>query len=58
VWLQQVGGDGLRLTTGRRECMDVAFSADDTRVLFTAADWRRAKLSTSTCRRSAAHRDW
>ena len=38
VWLQQVGGDGLRLTTGRRECMDVAFSADDTRVLFTAAD--------------------
>jgi len=38
VWLQQVGGEGLRLTTGRRECMDVAFSADDTRVLFTAAD--------------------
>jgi Tol biopolymer transport system component len=38
VWLQQVGGESLRLTTGLRECMDAAFSADDTRVLFTAAD--------------------
>lgn len=44
VWLQQVGGDGLRLTTGRRECMDAAFSANDTRVLFTAAD-RDGQLS-------------
>jgi serine/threonine protein kinase/Tol biopolymer transport system component len=36
VWLQQVGGAAIRLTTGQRECADPTFSADDTRVLFTA----------------------
>jgi len=36
VWLQQIGGEALQLTTGQRECMDVSFSADDTRVLYTA----------------------
>ena len=37
VWLQQVGGGAVRLTTGMRECAEPTFSADDTRVLFTAA---------------------
>jgi len=36
VWLQQVGGAAMRLTSGQRECADSTFSADDTRVLFTA----------------------
>ena len=38
VWLQQVGGAAVRLTTGMRECAEPTFSADDTRVIFTAAD--------------------
>ena len=37
VWLQQVGGAAVQLTTGMRECAEPAFSADDTRVIFTAA---------------------
>jgi Tol biopolymer transport system component len=37
VWLQQVGGAAVRLTTGMRECAEPTFSADDTRVVFTAA---------------------
>ena len=37
VWLQQVGGAAVRLTTGMRECAEPTFSADDTRVIFTAA---------------------
>jgi len=37
VWLQQVGGSAVRLTTGMRECAEPAFSADDTRVIFSAA---------------------
>jgi serine/threonine protein kinase/Tol biopolymer transport system component len=36
VWLQEVGGAAMRLTSGLRECADPAFTADDTRVLFTA----------------------
>jgi hypothetical protein len=36
VWLQQIGGAAMRLTAGLRECAEPAFSADHTRVLFTA----------------------
>ena len=36
VWVQQVGGQAIRLTTNQRECLDVSFSPDDTRILFTA----------------------
>ncbi len=37
VWLQQVGGAAVQLTTGLRDCGEPAFSADDTRVIFSAA---------------------
>ena len=37
VWLQQVGGAAVQLTTGMRECREPAFSHDDTRVIFSAA---------------------
>ncbi len=37
LWLQQVGGAAVQLTTGMRECAEPAFSADDTRVIFNAA---------------------
>ena len=37
VWLQQVGGSAVQLTTNMRECAEPAFSADDTRVIFSAA---------------------
>jgi Tol biopolymer transport system component len=37
VWLQQIGGAALRLTSNQRECADPAFSSDDTRVIFTAS---------------------
>lgn len=36
VWLQEVGGAAMRLTSGLRDCADPAFSADDAKVLFTA----------------------
>ena len=36
VWLQQIGGAAMRLTSGLRDCADPTFSADDTKVLFTA----------------------
>ena len=36
VWLQQVGGAAVQLTSGQRDCAEPTFSADDTRVLFTA----------------------
>ena len=37
VWLQQIGGAAVRLTSGQRDCAEPTFSADDTRVLFSAA---------------------
>jgi len=37
VWLQQVGGAAVQLTTGMRECEEPTFSADDTCVIFSAA---------------------
>src|SRR5690349_6822115 len=36
VWLQQVGSRAIQLTSGQRECADCTFSADDTRIFFTA----------------------
>ena len=36
IWLQQIGGAAMRLTSGQRDCTDLAFSADDTRIIFTA----------------------
>ncbi len=36
VWLQQVGGAAVQLTSGQCDCAEPTFSADDTRVLFTA----------------------
>jgi Tol biopolymer transport system component len=36
VWLQQVGGAAVQITSGQRDCAEPTFSADDTRVLFTA----------------------
>ena len=36
VWLQQVGGAAVQLTSGLRDCAEPTFSADDTRVLFSA----------------------
>ena len=36
VWLQQVGGAAVQLTSGQRDCAEPTFSGDDTRVLFTA----------------------
>jgi len=36
VWLQQVGGAAVQLTSGQRDCAEPTFSADDTQVLFTA----------------------
>ena len=38
VWLQQVGGAAVQLTSGQRDCAEPTFSADDTRVLFTAIE--------------------
>src|SRR3954468_813980 len=37
VWLHQVGGAAVQITSGQRDCAEPTFSADDTRVLFTAA---------------------
>ena len=36
VWLQQVGGAAVQLTTGMRDCAEPVFSPDDTRVIFSA----------------------
>ena len=36
LWLQQVGGAAMQLTTGQQDCAEPTFSGDDTRVLFTA----------------------
>jgi Tol biopolymer transport system component len=36
VWLQQIGGAAVQLTSGQRDCAEPTFSGDDTRVLFTA----------------------
>jgi dipeptidyl aminopeptidase/acylaminoacyl peptidase len=38
IWLHQVGGSAVCLTSGTCERSHVSFSADDTRLVFTAAD--------------------
>jgi len=38
IWIQQIGGAALRLTTGEREYSHLSFSPDDTRVIFTGTD--------------------
>src|SRR6185436_281308 len=38
IWLQQIGGAAVCLTSGARERSFLAFSADDTRLVFTATD--------------------
>jgi Tol biopolymer transport system component len=38
IWIQQIGGAALRLTTGEREYSHLSFSPDDTRIIFTATD--------------------
>src|SRR6185503_21274722 len=38
IWMQQIGGAALRLTSGEREYSRLSFSADDTRIIFTATD--------------------
>jgi Tol biopolymer transport system component len=38
IWIQQLGGAALRLTTGDREYSHLSFSPDDTRIIFTGTD--------------------
>jgi serine/threonine protein kinase/Tol biopolymer transport system component len=38
IWLQQIGGSAVCLTSGVRERSFLSFSADDTRLVFTATD--------------------
>jgi len=38
IWIQQVGGAALRVTSGEREYSRLSFSPDDTRIVFTATD--------------------
>ncbi len=38
IWLQQIGGAAMRLTNSPREYSNLSFSADDTRIIFTARD--------------------
>jgi Tol biopolymer transport system component len=36
IWLQQIGGAAIRVTSDLRECSDLSFSPDGTRILFSA----------------------
>jgi Tol biopolymer transport system component len=38
IWVQQIGGAALRLTNDEREYSHLSFSADDTRIIFSAND--------------------
>src|SRR5262245_20553548 len=38
IWIQQIGGSTLRLTTGEREYSYLSFSPDDTHIVSTPAD--------------------
>jgi Tol biopolymer transport system component len=37
IWVQQVGGSAIRLSHGQIDCSDPSFSADDTRVIYSAS---------------------
>ena len=54
LWLQQVGGAAVQLTTGMRECAEPAFSADDTRGSSTPQPLHAAHLRDSGAGRAAA----
>lgn len=38
LWLQQIGGSAVQLTSGLRDCSEPSFFANDTRVAFDAAE--------------------
>jgi Tol biopolymer transport system component len=38
IWIQQIGGTAMQLTNGEREYSHLAFSPDDTRIVFSASD--------------------
>ncbi len=38
IWIQQIGGAALRVTSGERQYSHLSFSPDDTRIVFTATD--------------------
>jgi Tol biopolymer transport system component len=38
IWLKQLGGAAIRLTSARREYNDLSFSDSDTKLIFTAKD--------------------
>ncbi len=38
IFIQQIGGAALRLTSGEREYSHLSFSPDDTRIIFTVSD--------------------
>jgi len=38
IWIQQINGAALRLTTGERQYSHLSFSPDDTRLIFTGTD--------------------
>jgi len=46
IWLQQLGGAAVCLTNGTQERSHLSFSADDTRLVFTASDDRGQNVYT------------
>ena len=55
LWVQQIGGRAMRLTTDQRECTDVSFSADDTRIFIHRERRPHAqRLRRANARRAAA----
>jgi len=38
LWLQQIGGAAVQLTSGLHDCSEPVFFSDDTRIAFSAAD--------------------
>ena len=40
IWIQQIGGAALRLTTGERDYSHLSFSPENTQIIFTASDDR------------------
>ena len=44
IWIRQIGGSALRLTSGDREYSHLSFSPDNTRIIFTATDHSGANV--------------